>query len=383
MPETFLSIDALLERMVARSASDLHVTVGTPPAMRVNGALERYQDVPDLSPEDTHQMLYRILSTEQQKVLEINRQIDFAHSIPGLARFRVNVFFQRGTLGAAFRLIPADIKTLEELGIPTALHALTEKPRGLVLVTGPTGSGKSTTLAALIDEINRKRSEHILTIEDPVEFVHRHKRCIVNQREIGPDASSFAEALRAALREDPDVILLGEMRDLETISTAITAAETGHLVFATLHTQSAPSTVDRIIDAFPAAQQEQVRVQLAVTLQGICTQALLPTPGGMGRVPALEILFPDDAVRNLIRQGKVEQVYSVMQTGTAKGMRTMEQSLADLVIRKVITLDDALSRSSRPEQLFGLLERAGVVASSEGVGSERAPLSGTLRVAEA
>ncbi len=383
MPETFLSIDALLERMVARSASDLHVTVGTPPAMRVNGALERYQDVPDLSPEDTHQMLYRILSTEQQKVLEINRQIDFAHSIPGLARFRVNVFFQRGTLGAAFRLIPADIKTLEELGIPTALHALTEKPRGLVLVTGPTGSGKSTTLAALIDEINRKRSEHILTIEDPVEFVHRHKRCIVNQREIGPDASSFAEALRAALREDPDVILLGEMRDLETISTAITAAETGHLVFATLHTQSAPSTVDRIIDAFPAAQQEQVRVQLAVTLQGICTQALLPTQGGTGRVPALEILFPDDAVRNLIRQGKVEQVYSVMQTGMAKGMRTMEQSLADLVIRKVITLEDALSRSSRPEQLFGLLERAGVVTSSEGVGSERAPLSGTLRVAEA
>jgi twitching motility protein PilT len=383
MPETFLSIDALLERMVARSASDLHVTVGTPPAMRVNGALERYQDVPDLSPEDTHQMLYRILSTEQQKLLEINRQIDFAHSIPGLARFRVNVFFQRGTLGAAFRLIPADIKTLEELGIPTVLHALTEKPRGLVLVTGPTGSGKSTTLAALIDEINRKRSEHILTIEDPVEFVHRHKRCIVNQREIGPDASSFAEALRAALREDPDVILLGEMRDLETISTAITAAETGHLVFATLHTQSAPSTVDRIIDAFPAAQQEQVRVQLAVTLQGICTQALLPTQGGTGRVPALEILFPDDAVRNLIRQGKVEQVYSVMQTGTAKGMQTMEQSLADLVIRKVITLEDALSRSSRPEQLFGLLERAGVVTSSEGVGSERAPLSGTLRVAGA
>jgi len=384
MPETFLSIDALLERMVARNASDLHVTVGTPPAMRVHGALERYQDVPDLSPDDTHQMLYRILSTEQQKLLEINRQIDFAHSIPGLARFRVNVFFQRGTLGAAFRLIPADIKTLEELGLPTTLHALTEKPRGLVLVTGPTGSGKSTTLAALIDEINRKRPEHILTIEDPVEFVHRHKRCIVNQREIGPDASSFAEALRAALREDPDVILLGEMRDLETISTAITAAETGHLVFATLHTQSAPSTVDRIIDAFPAAQQEQVRVQLAATLQGICTQALLPTPGGTGRVPALEILFPDDAVRNLIRQGKVEQVYSVMQTGTAKGMQTMEQSLADLVIRKVITLDDALSRSSRPEQLFGLLERAGVdVGSSEGVGSEGAPLAGTLRVAEA
>jgi twitching motility protein PilT len=383
MPETLLSIDALLERMVARNASDLHVTVGAPPAVRLNGTLERYQDIADLSPEDTHQMLYRILSTEQQKLLEINRNIDFAHSIPGLARFRVNVFFQRGTLGAAFRLIPADIKTLEELGIPSALHALTEKPRGLVLITGPTGSGKSTTLAALIDEINRKRAEHILTIEDPVEFVHRHKRCIVNQREIGPDAASFADALRAALREDPDVILLGEMRDLETISTAITAAETGHLVFATLHTQSAPSTVDRIIDAFPAAQQEQVRVQLAATLQGICTQTLVPTPGGTGRVPALEILFPDDAVRNLIRQGKVEQVYSVMQTGTSKGMQTMEQSLADLVLRRVIALDEALARSSRPEQLLGLLERAGLdVTSVTGAGDERVSV-GTLRVAEA
>src|SRR6266581_8407295 len=259
MPETFLSIDALLERMVARNASDLHVTVGTPPAMRVNGALERDQGAPSLTPEDTHQMLYRILSSEQQKVLEINRQIDFAHSIPGLARLRVNVFFQRGTLSAAFRLIPADIKTLEELGIPSVLHALTEKPRGLVLVTGPTGSGKSTTLAALIDEINRKRAEHILTIEDPIEFVHRHKRCVVNQREIGVDATDFANALRAALRQDPDVILLGEMRDLETISTALTAAETGHLVFATLHTQDAASTVDRVIDVFPAAQQGQIR----------------------------------------------------------------------------------------------------------------------------
>src|SRR5213592_2112000 len=359
MPETFLSIDALLERMVARNASDLHITVGTPPALRVHGGLERYSDIPELTPEDTHQMLYRILSTEQHKQLEINRQIDFAHSIPGLARFRVNVFFQRGTLAAAFRLIPADIKTLEELGIPTALHALTEKPRGLVLVTGPTGSGKSTTLAALIDEINRKRSEHILTIEDPVEFVHRHKRCIVNQREIGPDASSFAEALRAALREDPDVILLGEMRDLETISTAITAAETGHLVFGTLHTQSAPSTIDRIIDVFPAEQQEQIRIQIASSLQGVVTQSLLPTADGKGRVPALEVLLPDDAVRNLIRQGKVEQVYSVMQTNTSRGMQTMEQSLADLILRRVIELEVGLSRSSRPAQLIGLLERAG------------------------
>src|SRR6184192_1343119 len=334
MPETFLSIDALLERMVARNASDLHITVGTPPAMRVHGALERYENTPELTPEDTHQMLYRILSTEQQKLLEINRQIDFAHAIPGLARFRVNVFFQRETLGAAFRLIPTEIKTLEELGIPSSLHAFTDKPRGLVLVTGPTGSGKSTTLAALIDEINRKRAEHILTIEDPIEFVHRHKRCVVNQREIGVDAISFAEALRAALRQDPDVILLGEMRDLETIPTALTAAETGHLVFATLHTQSAPGTIDRVIDAFPAAQQDQIRIQLAATLEGVVTQALLPTADGTGRVAALEILYPDDAVRNLIRQAKVEQVYSVMQTGTSKGMQTMEQALADLVLRK-------------------------------------------------
>src|SRR5437867_214305 len=383
MPLSY-SIDDLLEQMVARNASDLHVTTETPPVIRVRGEIQRLDGYEPLSSEDTQQLLYRILSTEQQKQLELKRQLDFSHSIPGLARFRVNVYFQKESLAAAFRLIPTELKTLEELGIPASLHQLAEKPRGLVLVTGPTGSGKSTTLAAIIDEINRNRSEHILTIEDPVEFVHRHKRCIVNQREIGPDASSFAEALRAALREDPDVILLGEMRDLETISTAITAAETGHLVFATLHTQSAPSTVDRIIDAFPAAQQEQVRIQLAVTLQGICTQALLPTSGGDGRVPALEILFPDDAVRNLIRQGKVEQVYSVMQTGTSKGMQTMEQALADLVLRKVVTLDDALSRSSRPEQLFGLMERAGVDLSSHQVGAlETAPLAGGLRVAEA
>src|SRR5881227_2859440 len=383
MPLTY-SIDDLLEQMVARKASDLHVTTHTPPAIRVRGEIERLDSYQPLTAEDTQQLLYRILSSERQKQLEIKRQLDFSHSIPGLARFRVNVYFQRESLAAAFRLIPDELKTLEELGLPASLHQLAEKPRGIVLVTGPTGSGKSTTLAALIDEINRNRSEHILTVEDPIEFLHRHKRCIVNQREIGPDATSFAEALKAALREDPDVILVGEMRDLETISTALTAAETGHLVFATLHTQSAPSTVDRIIDAFPAAQQEQVRVQLAATLQGICTQALLPTAGGDGRVAALEILFPDDAVRNLIRQGKVEQVYSVMQTGTSKGMQTMEQALADLVLRKVIVLDDALSCSSRPEQLFGLLERAGVdVSSYEGVGSETPSLAGGLRIAGA
>src|ERR687887_1636121 len=358
MPPLF-SIDDLLEQMVTRNASDLHLSVGTPPAIRVRGHVERLDDYEALTPEDTQQLLYRILSSEQQKQLEIKRQLDFSHSVPGLARFRVNVYFQKETVGAAFRMIPDELKTLEELGIPASLHQLAEKPRGIVLVTGPTGSGKSTTLAALIDEINRTRSEHILTIEDPIEFVHKHKRCIVNQREIGVDAVSFADALRAALRQDPDVILLGEMRDLETISTALTAAETGHLVFGTLHTQSASSTVDRIIDVFPAEQQEQVRIMIAGSLQGVVTQALLPTADGAGRVAALEILFPDDAVRNLIRQGKVEQVYSVMQTNTSRGMRTLEQSLADLTLRRVITKDVALSRSSRKEQLIGILERQG------------------------
>jgi len=262
-------------------------------------------------------------------------------------------------VGAAFRLIPQEIKTMEELGLPPVIRTLAEKPRGIVLVTGPTGSGKSTTLASVIDEINRTRSEHILTVEDPIEFVHRHKACIVNQREIGPDAISFAEALKAALRQDPDVILVGEMRDLETISTALTAAETGHLVFGTLHTQSAPSTIDRIIDVFPPAQQEQVRIMIANSLQGVVTQTLLPTADGTGRVAALEILLPDDAVRNLIRQAKIEQVYTVMQTNTARGMQTMEQALADLTQRRVVSLDDALTRSSRPDQLLGILQRAG------------------------
>jgi twitching motility protein PilT len=380
------SIDELLERMVEANASDLHVTTGTPPAIRVRGEVERLQGFDALTGEQTQQLLYRILSSEQQKHLELNRQLDFSYSIPGLARFRVNVYFQRESIGAAFRLIPTELKTLEELGIPDSLHVLAEKPRGLVLVTGPTGSGKSTTLAAIIDEINRNRSEHILTIEDPIEFLHRHKRCIVNQREIGPDATSFAEALRAALRQDPDVILVGEMRDLETISTALTAAETGHLVFGTLHTQSAPSTIDRVIDVFPAEQQEQVRIMIANSLQGVVTQALLPTADGMGRVPALEILLPDDAVRNLIRQGKVEQIYSVMQTNTGRGMQTMEQSLGDLIQRRVVDFEVGLSRSSRPSQLIGLLERSGFpVEVSPDLNAEpkveEPPLGAGLRVA--
>jgi twitching motility protein PilT len=361
MPESTYSIDTLLEWMVGRGASDLHLTVGSQPAIRVNGRLHRLDNFPELTAEDSRQLLYRILNTEQQKRLEIDRQIDLSHSIPGVARFRVNIYSQRESLAGAFRMIPDSLKTLEELGLPTSLYELANKPRGLVLVTGPTGSGKSTTLSALIDEINRTRADHIITIEDPIEFLHRHKQCVVNQREIGPDATSFAEALRGALRQDPDVILLGEMRDLETISTALTAAETGHLVFATLHTQDAASTIDRVIDVFPASQQGQIRTQLAGTIQGVVAQALLPTADGQGRVPAIEILLPDDAVRNLIRQAKLEQIYSVMQTNTARGMQTMEQSLADLVIRRVVTRELALSRSSKAEQLDALLTRAGVV----------------------
>jgi twitching motility protein PilT len=382
------SIDDLLELVVARNASDLHLTVGTNPAIRVHGEIQRLDEIEALKPEDTQQLMYQILSSEQQKDFEVKRQLDFAHGVPGLARFRVNVYFQRGSVGAAFRLIPEAIKTLEELGLPPSLHQLAEKPRGLVLVTGPTGSGKSTTLASLIDEVNRTRPDHILTIEDPIEFVHKHKRCVVNQREIGTDAPSFAEGLRAALRQDPDVILVGEMRDLETIAVALTAAETGHLVLGTLHTQSASSTVDRIIDVFPPAQQEQVRMQIAGSLQGIVTQALLPTAAGNGRVAALEILLPDDATRNLIRQGKVEQIYTILQTGTQRGMQTMEQALAELTLRHLITLDIALSRTSRPDQLLGLLERGGFDTSAAYAEPEQeeTPLQtlGTgLRVAEA
>jgi twitching motility protein PilT len=353
------SIDELLEQMVDRGASDVHITVDSAPAFRIRGQLVRAEAYEPLTADDTRPLMYRILSSEQQKQFELNRQLDFAYAIPGLARFRVNVFYQRGAVAAALRMIPHEIRTLEELGLPSSLHSLAENANGIVLVTGPTGSGKSSTLAAIIDEINRNRSEHIVTVEDPIEFVHRHKRCVVNQREIGPDTLSFADALRGALRQDPDVILVGEMRDLETISTALTAAETGHLVFATLHTQSAPSTIDRIIDVFPAEQQDQVRIMLANSLQGVITQTLLPTADGSGRVAALEILLPDDAVRNLIRQAKVEQVYSIMQTNVTRGMQTMEQALAELVLRRVVDLDVAIARSSRPEQLVGILERAG------------------------
>jgi twitching motility protein PilT len=362
------TLDDLLEYVVARDASDLHLTCGSSPVVRVNGELDPITDLGILAPADTQRLIYRILSTEQQKQLEIKRQIDLSYALPGLARFRLNVYFQRESLAAAFRLIPMELKTLDELGLPTVLYNLTEKPRGLVLVTGPTGSGKSTTLSALIDQINRTKQHHIMTVEDPIEFLHQHKSCIVNQREIGPDAVSFSDALRGALRQDPDVILVGEMRDLETISTALTAAETGHLVFATLHTQDAASTVDRLIDVFPPEQQQQIRIQIAGTLQGVVSQTLLPTLDGQGRVASVEILVPDDAVRNLIRQGKVEQIYTVMQTQTRRGMQTMEQGLAELVRRNVISKELAISRSSKPEQLEQLIVR-GANAAAQGAGA--------------
>lgn len=346
-------VDILVE-VLERGASDLHLTVGSPPVIRVSGKLTR-MDYPVLSSNDTRDLIYSILSQDQRQRLENEWEIDFSYSVPGRARFRVNAYFQRNSLGAAFRLIPAQIRNLEELMMPTALHKMAAKPRGFVLVTGPTGSGKSTTLAALIQEINFTREEHIMTIEDPIEFLHRHAKSMVNQREVGTDTKSFNRALKSVLRQDPDVILVGEMRDTETMQTALTAAETGHLVFATLHTQDAPQTIDRIIDVFPPHQQSQIRVQLAATLMGVCTQQLLPTVDGMGRVPACEILIPTPAVRNLIREAKTHQIYSVMQTGAQYGMQTMDTALADLVRRGKIAKDLALRRSSNPEELERLV----------------------------
>jgi twitching motility protein PilT len=351
-----MDIAELLAYAVKNKASDLHLSAGLPPMIRVHGDIRRI-NLPPMEHEDVHAMVYDIMSDAQRKTYEEMLECDFSFGIPNLARFRVNAFNQERGAAVAFRTFQSIVLSLEELAAPRVFAELTTRPRGLILCTGPTGSGKSTTLAAMCNHVNENVYAHILTIEDPIEFLHRHKRCIVNQREIGPDAVSFAEALRAALRQDPDVILVGEMRDLETVATALTAAETGHLVFATLHTQSAPSTIDRIIDVFPAEQQEQIRIQIASSLQGVITQALLPTADGMGRVPALEVLLPDDAVRNLIRQGKVEQIYSVMQTNTSRGMQTMEQSLADLLLRGVIGRDAAFARTTRPDQLDALIAR--------------------------
>jgi twitching motility protein PilT len=347
--------DILIE-VVKQKASDLHLTAGAPPMIRQKGSLVPLEGMPKLTPTDTREIIYAILNSSQRQRLETDWQIDFAYSVPGHGRFRVNSYFQRGTLGAAFRLIPSETVPLEKLGMPSVIRTFAKKPRGLVLVTGPTGSGKSTTLASIINEINETRDEHILTIEDPIEFLHNHKRCIVNQRELGADAQSFALGLKAALRQDPDVILVGEMRDMETIGTALTAAETGHLVFATLHTQDAPQTVDRIIDVFPPTQQGQVRAQLAIGLQGIVTQTLIPTADGVGRCVAAEVLVPTPGVRNLIREGKTHQIYSLIQTGGQHGMQTMDASLAGLVREGRITMAAAETRSSEPAEMRKLVE---------------------------
>jgi twitching motility protein PilT len=348
----------LLMEVLHRRASDLHVTAGQHPVIRVRGRLVQLEDYPVLTTAATREVIYSILTNDQRQRLETDWQLDFAYAIPGVARFRVNAYVQRQAISAAFRLIPQELPSIDDLGLPAVLHDFARRPRGMVLVTGPTGSGKSTSLAGIIDEINRTREEHILTIEDPIEFLHKHKKCIVNQREIGSDAQSFATALKGALRQDPDVILVGEMRDLETIHTALTAAETGHLVFATLHTQDTPQTIDRIIDVFPPEQQQQVRVQLSVALQGIVTQQLLPTLDGSGRIAACEVLVPTPAIRNLIREGKTHQIYSSLQTGANMGMQTMDTALAQLVRSGQISAKLAESRSTTPEELRRLLGMA-------------------------
>ncbi|MBI5106390.1 MAG: type IV pilus twitching motility protein PilT [Solirubrobacterales bacterium] len=345
----------LLLDVLDRRASDLHITAGSHPMVRVRGRLTPMDDYPVLDPTDTREIVYSILNNDQRQRLETDWQLDFAYAVPGTARFRVNAYLQRSAIGAAFRLIPSTIVPIDDLGLPPVVHDFCTKPRGLVLVTGPTGSGKSTSLASMIDEINDSREEHILTIEDPIEFLHSHKKCMINQRELGSDATTFAAALKAALRQDPDVILVGEMRDLETISTALTAAETGHLVFATLHTQSAPQTIDRIIDVFPSHQQDQVRVQLSVALQGVMTQTLIPTMDGSARVVACETLVPTPAVCYLIREGKTHQILSAMQTGGSTGMQTLDTALATLVRQGKISQRMAESRSSTPEELRRLL----------------------------
>ena len=356
------TLPELLRALVELDGSDLHLTTDTPPQIRIDGAL-RPLDLPPQSAAETKQLAYSVLTDAQKKRFEENLELDFSFGIRGLARFRANLFNQRGAVAAVYRLIPDRIRSFEELGIPPVVATLADRPRGLVLVTGPTGSGKSTTLAALLDKINTERHGHILTIEDPIEYIHPHKNCIVNQREVHSDTQSFAVALRAALREDPDVVLIGEMRDLETIESALRIAETGHLTFATLHTNSAAQTINRIIDVFPSHQQGQIRTQLSLVLEGIVCQALVPRAEGKGRVVAMEILVPTPAIRNLIREDKIHQIYSAMQTGQEKlGMQTMNQSLATLYHRRLITLETALAHSSLRDELQEMIARGvGVV----------------------
>jgi len=357
----------LLKETLDLKGSDLHLTAGSPPQVRVHGKLQRLT-LPNLTPAETKQLSYSVLTDAQKKRFEESCELDFSFGVRGLARFRCNMFNQRGAVAAVYRLIPDNVMSFEELGLPSVIAKLAEKPRGLVLVTGPTGSGKSTTLAAMIDKINRERSEHILTIEDPIEYIHPHKGCLVNQRELHSDTHSFSSALRSALREDPDVVLIGEMRDLETVESALRIAETGHLTFATLHTNSAAQTINRIIDVFPAHQQGQIRTQLSLVLEGIVCQSLQPKIGG-GRVVSLEILIPTPAVRNLIREDKIHQIYSAMQTGQEKvGMQTANQSLATLYLKKLITLETALAASSLPDELHEMIQRGVGVVPGAGMG---------------
>ncbi len=353
---------------VEMGASDLHITVGVPPMCRVSGKVQPL-DYPPFTANRTREVIYDILSDDQRQRLEGTLELDFSYTVPRVARFRVNVYFQRGSMGAAFRTIPHEIKSFGDLGLPKAIEDMTEKPRGLILVTGPTGSGKSTTLASMIDRINETRNEHIMSVEDPIEFLHNHKKCIINQREVNQDTKSFANALKHVLRQDPDVILVGEMRDLETISLAVTAAETGHLVFGTLHTQDAPQTVDRIIDVFPSHQQSQIRTQLANAIQGIITQTLIPKREGKGRTVACEILAPTPGVRNLIREGKNHQIYSAMQTGGKFGMQTMDAALVELVRRGEISREEAERRSTNPEELNRLAGPGGMSSGAQRPGS--------------
>ena len=352
---TQVNLHQLLKAMLDQGATDLHITQASPPMLRLDGRLVPLR-TPPFKPDDTKALCYSILSDKQKHRFEEDLEIDLSFGVKGLARFRANLYMQKGAVAGAFRLIPYEIRTFDELGLPAIVRELAEKPRGLVLVTGPTGSGKSTTLAAMLDMINRERREHIITLEDPIEYIHQHRKCLVNQREIGADSNSFSRALKSILRQDPDVVLIGEMRDPETISAALTVAETGHLTFGTLHTNSALQTINRIIDVFPPHQQNQIRAQLRFVLEGVLCQALLPKKGG-GRVLALEVMIPTPAIRNLMREDKVHQIYSQMQVGQGEhGMQTFNQSLAELVLTDQIERDLALSRSSQPQELLSMLQ---------------------------
>ena len=356
----------LLKAMIEKGASDLHITTGTAPQLRIDGKLHPLR-MPPLSPPETKQLCYSVLTDSQKHQFEEKNELDLSFSVQKLSRFRGNVFVQRGNVAGAFRAIPFKIKTFEELNLPKVVSDLAEKPRGLILVTGPTGSGKSTTLATMIDKINNERNDHIVTIEDPIEYLHHHKGCVVNQREVGSDTLGFKNALKYILRQDPDVVLIGELRDLETIEAALTVSETGHLAFATLHTNSCVQTINRIVDVFPPYQQAQVRAQLSFVLEGVMCQALLPRANGPGRVMALEVMVPNAAIRNLIREDKIHQIYSSMQVGQERfGMQTMNQSLANLHLRRLISLEDAIGRSSDPDELRNLIGKGAPAAGAGG-----------------